>query len=132
MPWWIEQKVEGGGIGQELVNSVVESATRPPTQGTGVGQIELVSGPYPTKAAADAVAGIGQPSTGAPPSSSLTGPPNSGLGSILGLPTLSNLRNLVLRGAKVIAGMLLIAIGAVKLMHVDSAIPIIAKGAALA
>jgi hypothetical protein len=54
-------------------------------------------------------------------------------GDVLGLPQLSNLRNLVIRGAKVIVGLLLIAIGAVKLLHIEDAAkevaPIVAKGA---
>jgi hypothetical protein len=59
---------------------------------------------------------------------------SSAASNILGLPTLSNLRGLVIRGAKVIVGLLLIAIGAVKLLDIQhSAVPgIVAKGAAIA
>jgi hypothetical protein len=54
-------------------------------------------------------------------------------GDILGLPTLSNLRGLMIRTAKVVVGMLLIAVGAVKLLQVESAVkdvaPVVAKAA---
>jgi hypothetical protein len=54
---------------------------------------------------------------------------------VLGLPTFSNLRGLMIRVSKVVVGMLLIAIGTVKLFHVSDAVkdvaPIVAKGAAL-
>jgi hypothetical protein len=52
---------------------------------------------------------------------------------ILGLPTLSHLRNLMVRSAKVIVGMLLIAMGAAKIFHVEQAVkdvaPIVGKAA---
>jgi hypothetical protein len=56
---------------------------------------------------------------------------SANIGDVLGLPELHNLRNLVIGIVKVVAGMLLIAIGTVKLLHIDQAVekvaPVVAK-----
>lgn len=120
-PWWVVGKLEGSGMNQEVVNSVIQSATKPQVaDNPKPGAIEFVTGPFSTKAAADQAAGIGGAAGNPnPPGTTVTGPsPAGGLSGFLS--TLSE-GSLWIRVVEVGLGLILIAVGVARLTH---AVPI--------
>jgi hypothetical protein len=128
--WW---KITFGPLGEPIQYSYFFG-----TKANAVAQANLavngnLAGPFATKADAEKAKGAA-PETTSPvvnAKNAITG--NGGLlDNVLGLPQLSNLRNLVIRSAKVIVGMVLIAIGTAKLLHVEQAVKDVAPVAAKA
>lgn len=134
--WWVIAYTQETGTTYAYFQGSRAQAEAQANLAVKTAETSNLTGPYATKADAEAAVKAKKVNTGAQPN---LGQAVSGLeneaSSILGLPQLSNLRNLVIRSAKVIVGMLLIAVGAVKLLHVEQAVkdvaPIAAKAAVL-
>jgi hypothetical protein len=118
--WWVIGTIGAGGSGDQIVQTVRESATKPSVGG----DVEWVVGPFGTEAAADANAGIGQPSN--VPTGGGTLPPGATYtGSSSDLETLEqDLEKFVktigsaafwFRALKVVAGSVLVLMGINKL-----------------
>jgi hypothetical protein len=132
--WWVVEEGFAGDVINALAHPGLTRVTWTVTQSAknpGKGSV----GPFATQALAQAQANT-MNGTSADTEPVAQQAASNAVGSVLGLPTLSNTRNLVVRASKVIIGLLLVAIGATKLFHIDSAVkdvaPIVAKGAALA
>jgi hypothetical protein len=136
--WWvIAYSPAGGSTTYQYYQGTKAQAQAQANLAVKIGGSNL-SGPYATEADAQAAVKSGKVNQGrqsqAQQAVTAAGNAvNSAVQNVLGLPTFSNTRNLVIRSAKVIVGMLLVAIGAVKLFHVEQAIkdvaPIVGKAA---
>jgi hypothetical protein len=121
MAWYVATSNPNSNSAQYL--SLTEDASDP----------GIVAGPYATEAAAKAAeAKIGVQGT----DTSILGAAENGalpsIANILGLPTLTNLRDLVTRSLKVIIGVALLITGVVQLTRLNQAVGPVASTAAKA
>lgn len=119
MAWWQELVIQDGGVGGQGTLTAVQSATRPAAQGN----VLVVNGPFPSKAAALGFTPGGTPE---PKGASTTG--QGGISSLF--PKLS--RQDLLRLAEGVLGILLILVGVAKLAEGSPVAKAVGKAGLLA
>lgn len=131
--WWVEYIVGAAvpgqpGTGGEATPQFVESATEPKPPGDG----SWVTGPYPTKLAAQTAANNGTPPGKGPGFHlpSVGGAVKDAIGGLF--PQFQHTRGLAVRVAQVVIGVILIITGLVQISHVSKLVPEAAKGLAIA